>query len=244
MGTKYVPLNPGSSFRGLHDSLVNHGGNRDPQLLLCLHEEIAVSLAHGYAKATGDLGGGGRARPGRAHARLDGRLRRVLRPHAAARARRQRPDGPRAAPSRRLDPLRHHPGPAGPRLRASGTPSPPRPPPRSPTWCAPASARCPPRRARPTCRLDAGVQEAELPAPLELPDLALHAPAPADRAPTPPRSPGPPRSAGRRRAPGRRRRAGGPRPARDRRPRRPGGAARRGVPRRPQRGRLPHRARR
>jgi thiamine pyrophosphate-dependent acetolactate synthase large subunit-like protein len=55
MDVRYVPLNPGSSFRGLHDSLVNHGGNRDPQLLLCLHEEIAVSLAHGYAKATGDL---------------------------------------------------------------------------------------------------------------------------------------------------------------------------------------------
>lgn len=55
MGVRYVPLNPGSSFRGLHDSLVNHGGNRDPQLLLCLHEEIAVSLAHAYAKATGEL---------------------------------------------------------------------------------------------------------------------------------------------------------------------------------------------
>lgn len=55
LGCRYVPLNPGSSFRGLHDSLVNHGGNRDPQLLLCLHEETAVSLAHGYAKATGDV---------------------------------------------------------------------------------------------------------------------------------------------------------------------------------------------
>jgi thiamine pyrophosphate-dependent acetolactate synthase large subunit-like protein len=52
----YVPLNPGSSFRGLHDSLVNYGGNRAPQLLLCLHEEIAVSLANGWAKATGRLG--------------------------------------------------------------------------------------------------------------------------------------------------------------------------------------------
>jgi thiamine pyrophosphate-dependent acetolactate synthase large subunit-like protein len=52
----YVPLNPGSSFRGLHDSLVNHGGNVDPQLLLCLHEEVAVALAHGWAKATGRLG--------------------------------------------------------------------------------------------------------------------------------------------------------------------------------------------
>lgn len=56
LGIRYLPLNPGSSFRGLHDSLVNHGGNRAPQLLLCLHEEIAVSLAHGYAKATGGIG--------------------------------------------------------------------------------------------------------------------------------------------------------------------------------------------
>jgi thiamine pyrophosphate-dependent acetolactate synthase large subunit-like protein len=52
----YVPLNPGSSFRGLHDSLVNHGGNTAPQVLLCLHEEIAVALAHGWSKATGRLG--------------------------------------------------------------------------------------------------------------------------------------------------------------------------------------------
>ena len=52
----YLPLNPGSSFRGLHDSIVNYGGNRDPQLLLCLHEEIAVSMANGWAKATGRLG--------------------------------------------------------------------------------------------------------------------------------------------------------------------------------------------
>ena len=56
LGTRYVPLNPGSSFRGLHDSLVNHGGNADPQLLLCLHEEIAVSMAHGYAKGSGQVG--------------------------------------------------------------------------------------------------------------------------------------------------------------------------------------------
>jgi thiamine pyrophosphate-dependent acetolactate synthase large subunit-like protein len=52
----YVPLNPGSSFRGLHDSLVNHGGNHEPQLLLCLHEEVAVAMAHGWSKATGRLG--------------------------------------------------------------------------------------------------------------------------------------------------------------------------------------------
>jgi thiamine pyrophosphate-dependent acetolactate synthase large subunit-like protein len=50
---EYVALNPGASFRGLHDSLVNHLGNERPQLLLCLHEEHAVALAHGYAKVTG-----------------------------------------------------------------------------------------------------------------------------------------------------------------------------------------------
>ena len=56
LGVPYVPLNPGSSFRGLHDSLVNHGANADPQILLCLHEEVAVSIAHGWSKATGRLG--------------------------------------------------------------------------------------------------------------------------------------------------------------------------------------------
>lgn len=49
---EYIELNPGASFRGLHDSLVNHTGNRQPQMLLCLHEESAVSIAHGYAKVT------------------------------------------------------------------------------------------------------------------------------------------------------------------------------------------------
>ena len=49
----YVALNPGSSYRGLHDSLVNHLGNRRPRMLLCLHEESAVALAHGWAKVTG-----------------------------------------------------------------------------------------------------------------------------------------------------------------------------------------------
>jgi thiamine pyrophosphate-dependent acetolactate synthase large subunit-like protein len=49
----YIAINPGASFRGLHDSLVNHLGNAQPQLLLCLHEEHAVAIAHGYAKVTG-----------------------------------------------------------------------------------------------------------------------------------------------------------------------------------------------
>ena len=52
-GIEYVALNPGATFRGLHDSIVNYGGNRNPELIFCCHEEIAVSVAHGYAKAKG-----------------------------------------------------------------------------------------------------------------------------------------------------------------------------------------------
>src|SRR5476649_902957 len=49
----YISLNPGASYRGLHDSLVNYLGNERPQMLLCLHEEAAIAIAHGYAKVTG-----------------------------------------------------------------------------------------------------------------------------------------------------------------------------------------------
>ena len=52
----YVFLLPGSSYRGLHDSLVNYGRNHKPKMVLTTHEQIAVSMAHGYAKATGRLG--------------------------------------------------------------------------------------------------------------------------------------------------------------------------------------------
>src|SRR5580698_3360352 len=53
IGLPYVALNPGASYRGLHDSLVNLLGNTEPQMLLCLHEEHAVAIAHGYAKVAG-----------------------------------------------------------------------------------------------------------------------------------------------------------------------------------------------
>lgn len=49
----YVTTNPGSSFESLHESLVNYGGNRMPEMLTCLHEESAVAMAHGYAKIEG-----------------------------------------------------------------------------------------------------------------------------------------------------------------------------------------------
>src|SRR5262249_47540996 len=53
----YIALNPGASYRGLHDSIVNYLGNERPQMLLCLHEEAAVAIAHGYAKASGRMMG-------------------------------------------------------------------------------------------------------------------------------------------------------------------------------------------
>jgi thiamine pyrophosphate-dependent acetolactate synthase large subunit-like protein len=49
----YAALVPGASFRGLHDSIVNYLGNETPRMLLCLHEEHAVAIAHGYARVTG-----------------------------------------------------------------------------------------------------------------------------------------------------------------------------------------------
>ena len=52
LGIDYVALVPGSSYRGLHDSLVNYLGNSRPQMLVCLHEEHAVAIAHGYSKVT------------------------------------------------------------------------------------------------------------------------------------------------------------------------------------------------
>jgi benzoylformate decarboxylase/acetolactate synthase-1/2/3 large subunit len=53
LGLKYVALNPGSSFRGLHDSLVNYGGD-EITMIECPHEKIAMGVAHGYAKVTGE----------------------------------------------------------------------------------------------------------------------------------------------------------------------------------------------
>src|SRR6185436_7000460 len=49
----FLAINPGASFRGLHDSVVNYLGNSAPRLVLTLHEAQAVAIAHGYAKITG-----------------------------------------------------------------------------------------------------------------------------------------------------------------------------------------------
>ena len=52
-GMKYLAMNPAAGFRSLHESIINHLGNKDPEILTCLHEEIAAAMAHGYAKAAG-----------------------------------------------------------------------------------------------------------------------------------------------------------------------------------------------
>jgi acetolactate synthase-1/2/3 large subunit len=53
LGFEYVCANPGSSFRGLHESIINYGGNKSPEFITCCHEESAVGMAHGYAKVEG-----------------------------------------------------------------------------------------------------------------------------------------------------------------------------------------------
>jgi acetolactate synthase I/II/III large subunit len=53
LGFEYITTNPGSSFQGLHESIINYGGNTKPELLTCCHEESAVAMAHGYAKIEG-----------------------------------------------------------------------------------------------------------------------------------------------------------------------------------------------
>ena len=50
---EYVAANPGSSFRGIHESIINYGGNTKPEFLTCCHEESSVAMAHGYSKVEG-----------------------------------------------------------------------------------------------------------------------------------------------------------------------------------------------
>jgi acetolactate synthase-1/2/3 large subunit len=53
LGFEYMAANPASSFRGLHESLINYGGNKSPEFLTCSHEEISVAMGHGYFKIEG-----------------------------------------------------------------------------------------------------------------------------------------------------------------------------------------------
>ena len=53
LGFEYIAANPGSSFRGLHESVINYGGNQAPEFITCCHEESSIGMAHGYAKIEG-----------------------------------------------------------------------------------------------------------------------------------------------------------------------------------------------
>ena len=50
---EYAAFNPGATFRGIHDSIVNYGGNQCPEVIECCHEEVSVAISHGYSKVTG-----------------------------------------------------------------------------------------------------------------------------------------------------------------------------------------------
>src|SRR5882672_331636 len=53
----FVFSNPASSCRGIHESIVNYGGNKKPEFITCMHEESAVAMTHGYFKVAGKLAG-------------------------------------------------------------------------------------------------------------------------------------------------------------------------------------------
>src|SRR6266852_6758364 len=53
LGIEYAAANPASSCRGLHESMINYGSNKNPELLTCCHEESSVAMSHGYAKIEG-----------------------------------------------------------------------------------------------------------------------------------------------------------------------------------------------
>ena len=53
LGFEYIASNPASSFRGLHESFINYGGNQGPEWLTCCHEQASVNIANGYYAVAG-----------------------------------------------------------------------------------------------------------------------------------------------------------------------------------------------
>ena len=78
LGVDYVCANPGSSFRGLHESIINYDGNRSPEFITCCHEESSVAMAHGYAKIEGQTPSCHGARDCRPATRCHGGVQRLL----------------------------------------------------------------------------------------------------------------------------------------------------------------------
>ena len=122
-GFEYIALNPGASYRGLHDSLVNYGEN-DPPMMLCNHEKIAVQIAHGYARASGkpmiaivhNLVGLLHAPMGIYYAYLDRAPIFIMGATGPM-------EEPKRRPVHRLDPFRQRPGRGHPPLRQVGLPA-------------------------------------------------------------------------------------------------------------------------
>ena len=120
----YIALTPGASYRGLHDSIVNYLGNATPQMLLCVHEEAAVAIAHGYAKVTGKaMAAAVHSNVGLQHATM-AMFNAWCDRMPVARPRRHRPGRRRQAPAvDRLDPHRARSGRAGARIHQMGRPA-------------------------------------------------------------------------------------------------------------------------
>ncbi len=118
---EYTAFNPGATFRGIHDSIVNYGGNYKPEVIFCHHEEISVAIAHGYAKAKRQTDDRYLPQHGRFAACQHGDFQRLHRPRADDGARRHWADEHETAPAaHRLDPHRAGAGQPGARLHQVG----------------------------------------------------------------------------------------------------------------------------
>ena len=79
LGFEYLFATPGSSFRGIHESVINHGGNREPEFITCMHEECSVADGQRLRQDRRQAGAGLRARNCGHSARRHGDLQRLLR---------------------------------------------------------------------------------------------------------------------------------------------------------------------
>ncbi len=161
------PSIPAPRYRGLHDSLVNYLGNEQPQMLLCLHEESAVAIAHGYAKVTGSaMAAAVHSNVGLMHATMaifNAWCDRMPDAHS----RRHRTDRlGEAAALDRMDPHRARPGRAGARLIPSGMTSRARRSPRASRCCAPPGSPTPQPCGPAYVNLDVELQEQKLAEPV------------------------------------------------------------------------------
>ena len=116
----YLAMNCASSFRGLHEAVLNHGGNTKPEILTCPHEEIAVHMAQGYAKIEGKPMATDLPRRGRSAACNDGDVQCLVRSRSSHRHGWQHHRGQQARAGRRMGAFGNRPGRNRARLRKVG----------------------------------------------------------------------------------------------------------------------------